>query len=225
MGCSKMAECDITGCDGDSNLRYTCNECNGTFCTDHRLPESHNCSALRTTNFGDGDQKFATGLQDKQEKKSGITSRSEKTRFSSKYTSTPTKIQSSSQESTNFEDSQAAGNTGESTRDNSSEVDDTGELSVLSRVRVRLVSVLMSAFKNLSKRLRPFLAWVWWVLTGVVRLTGAAATLWGIGWVLLSVVHVPASGPVQILTPGLHSVLLTVVGIILVEGTARLHRS
>lgn len=44
-----MGDCDI--CDGDNNISYTCNECDGTFCSTHRLPESHNCQALRTRNF------------------------------------------------------------------------------------------------------------------------------------------------------------------------------
>lgn len=40
-----MGECDI--CSGDRYLSYNCNECGGTFCTAHRLPEDHDCEALK----------------------------------------------------------------------------------------------------------------------------------------------------------------------------------
>jgi hypothetical protein len=39
-----MAECDI--CGDDVNMPYECNRCGGTFCGEHRLPESHDCPAL-----------------------------------------------------------------------------------------------------------------------------------------------------------------------------------
>lgn len=42
-----MGACDICNGDDDS-LSFTCNECSGTFCSTHRLPESHDCSALKT---------------------------------------------------------------------------------------------------------------------------------------------------------------------------------
>lgn len=38
--------CDI--CDGYELLPFKCKYCGGTFCGTHRLPESHNCSGLRT---------------------------------------------------------------------------------------------------------------------------------------------------------------------------------
>lgn len=41
-----MGSCDR--CEGDDALSYHCNECGGTFCSEHRLPESHNCEALRS---------------------------------------------------------------------------------------------------------------------------------------------------------------------------------
>lgn len=40
-----MGECDL--CPGDDDISFTCNHCHGRFCSDHRLPESHNCSELR----------------------------------------------------------------------------------------------------------------------------------------------------------------------------------
>lgn len=39
-----MGDCDR--CDGDESMAYTCNECGGTFCSDHRLPEAHRCETL-----------------------------------------------------------------------------------------------------------------------------------------------------------------------------------
>ncbi|MFB6271118.1 MAG: AN1-type zinc finger domain-containing protein [Halobacterium sp.] len=39
-----MGECDR--CEGDDGISYTCNECGGTFCSEHRLPEAHRCEGL-----------------------------------------------------------------------------------------------------------------------------------------------------------------------------------
>lgn len=73
-----MTECDIPGCDGGTSIPFTCNECGGTYCSDHRLPEKHLCSQLRSTNKN-LDDLFATGLQDKPGKKRGMTKRTSET--------------------------------------------------------------------------------------------------------------------------------------------------
>ncbi len=39
-----MAECDI--CGEEINMPYHCKHCGGTYCGDHRLPESHDCPGL-----------------------------------------------------------------------------------------------------------------------------------------------------------------------------------
>ena len=39
-----MAECDI--CGEEESMPYNCRHCGGTFCGDHRLPESHDCPGL-----------------------------------------------------------------------------------------------------------------------------------------------------------------------------------
>jgi membrane associated rhomboid family serine protease len=39
-----MAECDI--CGEEESMPYECRHCGGTFCGDHRLPESHDCPGL-----------------------------------------------------------------------------------------------------------------------------------------------------------------------------------
>ncbi|ELZ91839.1 rhomboid family protein/GlpG-like protein [Haloferax mucosum ATCC BAA-1512] len=39
-----MAICDV--CGKDESLPYRCSRCGGTFCSEHRLPENHNCSGL-----------------------------------------------------------------------------------------------------------------------------------------------------------------------------------
>jgi len=46
-----MAECDE--CGSFENMPYECSRCGGTFCTEHRLPEAHDCPAL---NAWDGSQ-------------------------------------------------------------------------------------------------------------------------------------------------------------------------
>lgn len=80
-----MTECDIPGCDGDSAMPFNCNECGGTYCSDHRLPEKHLCSQLRSSNKN-LDDIFATGLQDKPGKKRGLTKR---TTEANSYPNTP----------------------------------------------------------------------------------------------------------------------------------------
>jgi len=40
-----MAECDV--CGKEETMPYHCRHCDGTYCSDHRLPESHSCPALR----------------------------------------------------------------------------------------------------------------------------------------------------------------------------------
>ncbi|WP_416838918.1 rhomboid family intramembrane serine protease [Haloferax sp. DFSO52] len=39
-----MAICDV--CGADESLPYRCSRCGGTFCSNHRLPENHNCTGL-----------------------------------------------------------------------------------------------------------------------------------------------------------------------------------
>ena len=72
-----MGDCDVFGCDGDDKISYNCNECGLTFCSEHRLPESHNCSALRRGESKSGPV-FSTGLQNKEGKKRGLTNRSDR---------------------------------------------------------------------------------------------------------------------------------------------------
>lgn len=36
-----MGDCDI--CEGDENFKYSCPRCGGTYCSDHRQPEAHDC--------------------------------------------------------------------------------------------------------------------------------------------------------------------------------------
>jgi len=72
-----MGDCRVVGCEGDDKISYTCNECGLTFCSEHRLPENHNCSALRKSG-SNAEGVFATGLQNKDGKKRGLTKRSDR---------------------------------------------------------------------------------------------------------------------------------------------------
>jgi len=38
--------CSIQDCNGNDKMPYECRECGRKFCSDHRLPEDHNCIAL-----------------------------------------------------------------------------------------------------------------------------------------------------------------------------------
>ncbi len=40
-----MAKCDI--CGKEESMPYQCRHCGGTYCGDHRLPESHNCPVVK----------------------------------------------------------------------------------------------------------------------------------------------------------------------------------
>jgi len=41
-----MGGCSVVSCDGDTGLPYDCRRCSGTYCSEHRLPENHNCPGL-----------------------------------------------------------------------------------------------------------------------------------------------------------------------------------
>jgi len=43
MGCAEP------GCDGNGNLPFECRRCGQKFCSDHRLPENHDCPGLSAT--------------------------------------------------------------------------------------------------------------------------------------------------------------------------------
>lgn len=43
-----MGNCYL--CDGNDNISFTCNGCGGTYCSDHRLPEAHDCDMLYPIN-------------------------------------------------------------------------------------------------------------------------------------------------------------------------------
>lgn len=263
-GCSNVAACDISECDGDHLLSYTCNECENTYCTAHRLPEDHDCTALRRTAGSDDEdqERFATGLQDKPGKR-GITSRDDETGSPSSSSSTttsssPTETESASSESNSgatdetdgvnlsrhghgspnsmeVDDSQTVGTAEEQTGNPSPDVEADGSISTettteatgaerttaLDRFQLWAVGVVTTASTKMSNRARRLFSWLWWLLTGVARLSGAGATLVGGGWLLLTAVHVPPSGLIQLSPPSVRPVLITVIGLILVIVTAR----
>ncbi|MFB6134137.1 MAG: rhomboid family intramembrane serine protease [Halanaeroarchaeum sp.] len=55
-----MATCDV--CGREEGMPYQCRLCGGTFCSDHRLPESHDCPGLESWNDPDG--VFDSGFDD-----------------------------------------------------------------------------------------------------------------------------------------------------------------
>ncbi|AKH97156.1 rhomboid family intramembrane serine protease [Halanaeroarchaeum sulfurireducens] len=55
-----MATCDV--CGREVGMPYQCRFCGGTFCADHRLPESHDCPGLEEWNDPDG--VFDSGFDD-----------------------------------------------------------------------------------------------------------------------------------------------------------------
>jgi len=55
-----MAQCDE--CGDHENMPYDCRRCGGTYCSAHRLPESHDCPGLNQWNDPDG--VFDSGFDD-----------------------------------------------------------------------------------------------------------------------------------------------------------------
>lgn len=55
-----MATCDA--CGAQENMPYRCRHCGGTYCGDHRLPESHDCPGLQ--NWSDPGPVFDSGFDD-----------------------------------------------------------------------------------------------------------------------------------------------------------------
>ena len=60
-----MAKCDA--CGKNENMPYNCRRCSGTYCADHRLPESHDCPGLNEWNDPDGvfDSGFDESVNDR----------------------------------------------------------------------------------------------------------------------------------------------------------------
>jgi uncharacterized protein YkwD len=138
-----MGECDLVGCEGDDKISYTCNECGLTFCSDHRLPESHNCSALRKSG-SEADGVFATGLQNKDGKKRGLTERSNRVvRDDSGGESETNQTQSSDEASDDSE--------GSNLRDHIPGKDPTGERPSKSRNTKDKTNLRQYQAKNKSK--------------------------------------------------------------------------
>lgn len=55
-----MTECDV--CGERESMPYHCRHCGGTHCSQHRLPESHNCPALKQ--WKEGGKVFDTGIDE-----------------------------------------------------------------------------------------------------------------------------------------------------------------
>lgn len=225
-----MASCDAPDCEGDKLLRFECNECGGTFCTTHRLPESHSCSALRSSGAGTN-KRFSTGLQEKSGTKRGLTKR--ETDRNTGPTASQQSEQSNSGDASNESvpsDHSRRGGGQEGTdrrdetaprRESESEIrSNTNPPSrVWHQVGVWSLGILTAVSQAVSARVRSILAWVWWVVTGLARLVGAGMTLIGLGW-LLGMILPPvfASGtafPISNYQP----VILLLVGVVLVQAT------
>jgi membrane associated rhomboid family serine protease len=57
-----MAECDQ--CGREENLPYECRHCGGTYCSQHRLPENHDCPGLQNWGEPDDPRVFDSGFDD-----------------------------------------------------------------------------------------------------------------------------------------------------------------
>ncbi len=75
--------CDLCGV--DENLPFTCNYCGGTFCADHRLPESHACK-------GDISRKTAAEPATTRSWEGSVFSGTQTARSSNPYLFSPTEV-------------------------------------------------------------------------------------------------------------------------------------
>jgi Predicted nucleic acid binding protein containing the AN1-type Zn-finger len=55
-----MSKCDL--CGEEVNMPYQCRHCGGTYCAEHRLPESHDCTGLE--HWDDSGAVFDSGFDD-----------------------------------------------------------------------------------------------------------------------------------------------------------------
>jgi len=55
-----MSKCDV--CGKEESMPYQCRHCGGTYCAEHRLPESHDCPGLE--NWGDSGAVFDSGFDE-----------------------------------------------------------------------------------------------------------------------------------------------------------------
>lgn len=220
-----MADCEIEDCPGDRQLGYTCNECGGTFCTEHRLPESHNCPELRITGSDDEDRNFATGLQDKPDKKRGLTKR-DRTRATESTTDKP--------EPMDLDSSQTVGTSNEPATSRSPDVQPDGSIAgpassgnessnvrtgIAARLSANVEALFFGALQSASTRLRTAGSTLWHVLTGIARLSGAALTLGAVGWIVIASAPTVHAGNLQQLDPPVEALIVLLLGSILVETT------
>jgi membrane associated rhomboid family serine protease len=62
-----MSKCDA--CGKTENMPYRCHHCGGTYCSEHRLPEAHDCPGL--DNWGDPDGVFDSGFDESVDDRGG----------------------------------------------------------------------------------------------------------------------------------------------------------
>ncbi len=70
-----MARCDV--CGREEGMPYRCRHCGGTFCSEHRLPENHDCPGLENWNDPDGvfDSGFDATVETSSQGRSGFAAR------------------------------------------------------------------------------------------------------------------------------------------------------
>ncbi|GAB3664592.1 AN1-type zinc finger domain-containing protein [Halopiger thermotolerans] len=45
-----MGDCAYPGCSGDDSMKNSCSYCGDGYCSEHRLPENHDCPAVSAAN-------------------------------------------------------------------------------------------------------------------------------------------------------------------------------
>lgn len=233
-----MGECSIPNCSGDAQLAYTCNECEHSYCSKHRLPEAHNCSELRRTTDASDAPRFATGLQEKEDKKRGLTRR-DKQSGSDRGSSTRTENDDSTDRgesskpydtgrgwrSRNTDRTKSATTAGEDSERHSPNVETKSSTVPQPRSgseRVRVNNRLRSFGNSIWSSLQRAASWFWFVLIDFLRLAGAALTIAGGAWMIADVAMVVMSaGLEQVTVVDARAVAAFATGVFLVVVTKR----
>ncbi|QFU83375.1 AN1-type zinc finger domain-containing protein [Natronorubrum aibiense] len=74
-----MGECDFRDCSGDGSIANSCSYCGFSYCSNHRLPEKHNCPALSDLNTLGPDFREEINLSESVPNKQSVSETTEKT--------------------------------------------------------------------------------------------------------------------------------------------------
>jgi uncharacterized protein YkwD len=186
-----MGRCDLFGCDGNERMTYSCRRCGMTFCSEHRLPEAHNCGSVRPKSEA-GEKWFKEqGSEREQEKRGekrrrGAASTPKKPNFSNEKSQKTSERKAKNWKTVHFGDTQD-GSPPVRTR---SESEDTDEESGSRLGWIwTIVGVLLLVGSRVRRFINSLLAYLFQALTGLVKI--------GIAFGVIAFLAVGAAGVIE----------------------------